>query len=126
MGATEHDLDHTRKPWSGDHQARQVRSIHRHRGGKQNILGNLWGSLQRLGWSHAAHGASGRHSHADPGDKDCILRLSCGKTSQQAARDSVDPAVGEEGFEPSRPFGHTDLNRARLPFRHPPREQQSG
>ena len=29
--------------------------------------------------------------------------------------------VGEEGFEPSRPLGHTDLNRARLPFRHPPR-----
>jgi hypothetical protein len=29
--------------------------------------------------------------------------------------------VGEEGFEPSRPRGHTDLNRARLPFRHPPR-----
>src|SRR5215471_17822093 len=28
--------------------------------------------------------------------------------------------VGEEGFEPSRPRGHTDLNRARLPFRHPP------
>jgi hypothetical protein len=28
--------------------------------------------------------------------------------------------VGEEGFEPSRPLGHTDLNRARLPFRHPP------
>ena len=28
--------------------------------------------------------------------------------------------MGEEGFEPSRPFGHTDLNRARLPFRHPP------
>jgi nucleotide-binding universal stress UspA family protein len=32
----------------------------------------------------------------------------------------VDISVGEEGFEPSRPFGHTDLNRARLPFRHPP------
>jgi nucleotide-binding universal stress UspA family protein len=32
----------------------------------------------------------------------------------------VDTSVGEEGFEPSRPFGHTDLNRARLPFRHPP------
>ncbi len=31
-------------------------------------------------------------------------------------------SVGEEGFEPSRPFGHTDLNRARLPFRHPPGE----
>ena len=29
--------------------------------------------------------------------------------------------VGEEGFEPSHPFGHTDLNRARLPFRHSPR-----
>jgi hypothetical protein len=29
-------------------------------------------------------------------------------------------AVGEEGFEPSHPFGHTDLNRARLPFRHSP------
>jgi hypothetical protein len=28
--------------------------------------------------------------------------------------------VGEEGFEPSCPCGHTDLNRARLPFRHPP------
>jgi hypothetical protein len=33
---------------------------------------------------------------------------------------SVNYRVGEEGFEPSRPFGHTDLNRARLPFRHPP------
>ncbi len=34
---------------------------------------------------------------------------------------SANYRVGEEGFEPSRPFGHTDLNRARLPFRHPPR-----
>src|SRR5690348_18141056 len=33
---------------------------------------------------------------------------------------SMSRLVGEEGFEPSRPFGHTDLNRARLPFRHPP------
>ena len=24
----------------------------------------------------------------------------------------------EKGFEPSRCFHHTDLNRARLPFRH--------
>src|SRR5690606_37357144 len=30
------------------------------------------------------------------------------------------PLVGEEGVEPSRPSGHTDLNRARLPFRHSP------
>ena len=28
--------------------------------------------------------------------------------------------MGEEGVEPSRPYGHTDLNRARLPFRHSP------
>ena len=26
--------------------------------------------------------------------------------------------VRERGVEPPRPFGHTDLNRARLPFRH--------
>ena len=26
--------------------------------------------------------------------------------------------VRSEGFEPSRPRGHTDLNRARMPFRH--------
>src|SRR6185312_8053415 len=29
-------------------------------------------------------------------------------------------SVGEEGVEPSRPYGHTDLHRARLPFRHSP------
>src|ERR1044072_5241713 len=28
--------------------------------------------------------------------------------------------VGEGGGEPPRPYGHTDLNRARLPFRHSP------
>ena len=28
--------------------------------------------------------------------------------------------VGEGGVEPPRPYGHTDLNRARLPFRHSP------
>ena len=28
--------------------------------------------------------------------------------------------MGEGGVEPPRPFGHTDLNRARLPFRHSP------
>ncbi len=26
--------------------------------------------------------------------------------------------VREGGFEPPRPFGHCDLNAARLPFRH--------
>src|SRR5690606_22153995 len=38
----------------------------------------------------------------------------CGHTTPHSS-------VGGEGFEPSHPFGHTDLNRARLPFRHPPR-----
>ena len=33
--------------------------------------------------------------------------------------------VGEEGVEPSRPYGHTDLNRARLPFRHSPWRSES-
>ncbi len=33
---------------------------------------------------------------------------------------AVGEEVGEEGFEPSHPLGHTDLNRARLPFRHSP------
>ena len=28
--------------------------------------------------------------------------------------------VGKGGVEPPRPHGHTDLNRARLPFRHFP------
>src|SRR4051812_49210973 len=28
--------------------------------------------------------------------------------------------VGKGGVEPPRPSGHTDLNRARLPFRHLP------
>ena len=34
--------------------------------------------------------------------------------------------VGKEGVEPSRPFGHTDLNRARLPFRHFPKRLAAG
>src|SRR6478609_11957862 len=33
---------------------------------------------------------------------------------------SVSTRVGKGGVEPPRPFGHTDLNRARLPFRHLP------
>jgi hypothetical protein len=46
-----------------------------------------------------------------------------GATSKEAGnpRSRWSPAsVGEEGFEPSHPLGHTDLNRARLPFRHSP------
>ena len=69
--------------------------------------------------------------HTDLGDKDRADSLSFGKRTDrraglQAAASRYTSRVGEEGFEPSRPLGHTDLNRARLPFRHPPREQQSG
>ncbi len=34
--------------------------------------------------------------------------------------------VGKGGVEPPRPFGHTDLNRARLPFRHLPSVLHNG
>src|SRR5207249_3677820 len=34
--------------------------------------------------------------------------------------------VGEGGVEPPRPYGHTDLNRARLPFRHSPQRRPEG
>src|SRR3954453_23790057 len=34
--------------------------------------------------------------------------------------------VGEGGVEPPRPYGHTDLNRARLPFRHSPVDSDRG
>jgi hypothetical protein len=69
--------------------------------------------------------------HNDPGDKNGGDSLSFGQLADRAARLHAAVSrhasrVGEEGFEPSRPLGHTDLNRARLPFRHPPREQQSG
>lgn len=35
-------------------------------------------------------------------------------------------AVGEEGLEPSRPFGHRFLKPARLPLRHTPIGTASG
>lgn len=34
--------------------------------------------------------------------------------------------VREGGFEPPRPFGHCDLNAARLPFRHSRMKQRKG
>jgi len=40
------------------------------------------------------------------------------------ASDRQEQGVGEEGVEPSRPYGHTDLNRARLPFRHSPEQRR--
>jgi hypothetical protein len=52
--------------------------------------------------------------------------IAAGVEGARRAPTSMRRLVGEEGFEPSRPFGHTDLNRARLPFRHPPWVRQSG
>ena len=47
--------------------------------------------------------------------------LRCGAAESATSRGKkMEQRVGEEGVEPSRPFGHTDLNRARLPFRHSP------
>jgi hypothetical protein len=51
-----------------------------------------------------------------PPDGVAVLGAGCQRQPSMTSQ-----LVGEEGFEPSRPRGHTDLNRARLPFRHPPR-----
>ena len=40
-----------------------------------------------------------------------------GKTQSWPVFPQASSTVGEEGFEPSHPFGHTDLNRARLRVR---------
>src|SRR5436190_2974892 len=41
-----------------------------------------------------------------------------GSLTTPASGEAPDPYVRSEGLEPSRPRGHTDLNRARMPFRH--------
>ena len=53
-------------------------------------------------------------------------RMASGEQAELASTLAIAIRVGEEGFEPSRPFGHTDLNRARLPFRHPPGRGKKG
>jgi hypothetical protein len=62
----------------------------------------------------------GNRTRGGPGGRppDGIAVLGAGCQRQPSMMSQL---VGEEGFEPSRPRGHTDLNRARLPFRHPPR-----
>src|SRR5512142_947479 len=51
----------------------------------------------------------------------CQETVTCPKTVEAgSAEPASSSSVGKEGVEPSRPFGHTDLNRARLPFRHFP------
>ncbi|GAA0970454.1 hypothetical protein GCM10009555_019400 [Acrocarpospora macrocephala] len=54
-------------------------------------------------------GSSPRVTKNDPGGRKRQLPTSQGQSF-----------VGKGGVEPPRPFGHTDLNRARLPFRHLP------
>ena len=70
--------------------------------------------IRRIGRAGGPGGSSPRASTADF------------REGGQRPPNSVSCLVGEEGFEPSRPFGHTDLNRARLPFRHPPRAGSKG
>ena len=83
------------------------------------------------GAKRAAGEGTAQRSLCHLGGKNGGDSLSFGQLADRAARLRAAVSrhasrVGEEGFEPSRPLGHTDLNRARLPFRHPPREQQSG
>ena len=83
------------------------------------------------GNNRAAGQGAAQRSLCHLGGKNGRDGLSFGQLTDRAARLHAAASrhasqVGEEGFEPSRPLGHTDLNRARLPFRHPPREQQSG
>ena len=47
------------------------------------------------------------------------------RTGRRCGDREMSHRVGEEGVEPSRPYGHTDLNRARLPFRHSPWRRES-
>lgn len=44
------------------------------------------------------------------------LRITAAPTDNPGSPETS--KVRERGVEPPRPFGHTDLNRARLPFRH--------
>jgi hypothetical protein len=84
--------------------------------------GHLYGEKRAVGEKkrgpRAARGGSGGSSpREDTAD--------CGEGDRRSPNTNH-CLVGEEGFEPSRPFGHTDLNRARLPFRHPPRARKEG
>src|SRR5690606_26890824 len=49
-----------------------------------------------------------------------VKRRECDSRPPERAAGCVVVLVGKGGVEPPRPFGHTDLNRARLPFRHFP------
>src|SRR5438105_4117688 len=47
-----------------------------------------------------------------------LSKMSCDRHPHACEITTVgEGVVGEGGVEPPRPYGHTDLNRARLPFR---------
>src|SRR6516164_7630133 len=74
------------------------------------------GQKQAVGGNHSrTKGRVGGSGGSSPRASTAVNR-----EADRRSASSIHRLVGEEGFEPSRPFGHTDLNRARLPFRHPP------
>jgi hypothetical protein len=88
------------------------------------------GSPPGVPW-HPGHAGAGQRSRGRGRARTCpfvpsqmiqngIIKRG-GPGAVYTAHEPPSPSVGEEGFEPSHPFGHTDLNRARLPFRHSPR-----
>src|SRR5207248_3725539 len=79
----------------------------------------------------ARPGARFRRSiaRASPGERERFARATARLVHHQVERrlrtrpkapNSAPLTVGKGGVEPPRPYGHTDLNRARLPFRHLP------
>ncbi len=94
----------------------------------------------RIGAAVASDGAgprlhkipvSGQNVWSGPRASDGNLRSLCetadssaerreGDTKEEGLPEEAFLLVGMGGVEPPRPFGHTDLNRARLPFRHIP------
>ena len=71
----------------------------------------------------AAHEIGSRTNVGDPGDPhndETPDQIDSGREFRETETDSSGnyPNVRKGGVEPPRPSGHTDLNRARLPFRH--------
>src|SRR3954452_7317320 len=59
-------------------------------------------------------------SHPEsPSDQSGGIVMECCRSRNSGPTIST-KSVGKGGVEPPRPYGHTDLNRARLPFRHLP------
>jgi hypothetical protein len=90
------------------------------------VLGRI--TRRRTGRRAVAPGAYRcvRLREGSPGPRDrrrtsaSPLRPSPRASQRRSCRESGPCLVGKGGVEPPRPYGHTDLNRARLPFRHLP------